>query len=128
MLQLRVMVPGQGGVTLAGEKRLWPRGQGQRLDAALRERMGWKGCAGMQGADHLVWSEKDARCGFALGVTLGLAQGGAQWKVRCPVEGELPFSFGIGTQDAVRGLCSRYPWPSSNNTGLRAQKWFSAKY
>lgn len=78
MLQLRMVVPGQGGVALDGEKSLWPPGQGQRLDTALREGMGWKGCAGMQDADHLVRSKKDAHSGFALGVTAGLTHGGGR--------------------------------------------------
>lgn len=60
-----------GGVSVAS----WA---GERLDTALLEGMGWKGCAGMQGADPLVWSEKDAHSGFALGVTLGLACGGGR--------------------------------------------------
>lgn len=48
------------------------------------------------------------------------------WPVE--VEDKLPLSFGTGTQDVVRGLYSRYPWTPSSNTGLCAQKWFSAKY
>lgn len=78
MLRLGMMVPGQGGVALAGEKRLWPPGQGQRLETALGEGMGWKDCAGMQDGDHLVRSKKDAHSGFALGVTPGLARGGGR--------------------------------------------------
>ena len=44
------------------------------------------------------------------------------------VEDELALIFSLGSQVVVRSLYSRYPWPSSNDTGLRAQKWFSAKY
>lgn len=47
---------------------------------------------------------------------------------RCLVEAELPFSFGIGTQD-VDGVCTAdilgHP---ATNTGLCAQKWFSSQY